>query len=105
MAKKKEVAIKPNPKLFQNAHVGRTSFAGLKHKNGTPLKDVEYFELLGRQCLELDKKNPNKNLPTDYGLFDRNTCEVAKQVALAIDEGMSTEDLQRFLSTCIDNES
>ena len=93
------------PELFENQHVGRTPYAGLKHQNGRPFKDVEYFELLGRKCLEMDKKNPNKAIPTNYGELDRNVCEVAKQVAMGIDEGMSTEDLQQFINTCIDYKS
>lgn len=96
---------KVNPNLFKNSRVGRTPFQALRHKNGKALKDVEYFELLGRHCIELDKLNPNKALPTDYGTFDRNTCEVAKQVARAIDDGVPMKQLEYFVASCIDHES
>ena len=93
--------IKPNPALFRDAKVGRVSYKPLEHKDGRPFNDVEYFELLGRKAIELDKANKS-NLPTNYGVYDRDTINVAKQVAQGIDEGYSQEELQQFLNTCID---
>jgi len=91
-------------KLFADAKVGLQSYKPLEHKDGSKFKDIDYFELLGRKCMELDKKNKNPNLPTDYGKYDRNVCEVAKEVCRGIDNGMSKEELQQYLDICIDIE-
>ena len=93
--------IKPNPALFRDAKVGRVSYKPLVHKDGRQFNDVEYFELLGRKAIELDKANKS-NLPTNYGAYDRDAVNIAKQVAQGIDEGYSQEELQQFLNTCID---
>lgn len=93
--------IKPNPALFRDAKVGRVSYKPLVHKDGRQFNDVEYFELLGRKAIELDKANKS-NLPTNYGAYDRDTINVAKQVAQGIDDGYSQEELQQFLNACID---
>ena len=93
--------IKPNPALFRDAKVGRVSYKPLVHKDGRQFNDVEYFELLGRKAIELDKANKS-NLPTNYGSYDRDTINVAKQVAQGIDDGYSQEELQQFLNICID---
>ena len=92
---------KPNPALFRNAKVGRNTYKPLEHKDGRQFNDVEYFELLGRKALEMDKLNKT-NLPTNYGDYDRDVVNVAKQVAQAIDDGYSQEELKQFLDTCID---
>lgn len=105
MSKSAVVKMQPNPKLFSGSKVGRTSFKPLQHKDGTNLNDVEYFELLGRKCLEMDKNNPNKNLPTNYGNYDRTTCELAKEVCRGIDAGMSKEELTKYIVNSIDFES
>lgn len=94
--------IKPNPKLFINATVGRTAYKPLEHKDGRQYDDVDYFELLGRKCEELDKQNPYKNVPTDYGQYDRDVVNVAKQVCKAIDDGTPRNEIQMFLNRCID---
>lgn len=93
-------------KLFAGAKKdGIQSFKPLQHKDGRKFTDIEYFELLGRKCLEKDKLNRNPNLPTDYGEYDRNVCEVAKEVCKGIDSGMTNEELQTYLDMCIDKES
>lgn len=94
--------VKPNPNLFVDSKVGRTSFKPLKHKDGTIYTDLDYFELLGRKCIELDRENRNSSLPTDYGTFDRDVVKVAKEICKGIDEGMSKKELQQYLSMCID---
>lgn len=95
--------IKPAPGLFNQTNVGRAGFKPLIHKDGTPFKDVDYFELLGRKCIEMDKSNPNPNIPTNYGKnYDLSTINVAKQVVKALDEGMSRDDVGRFINQCID---
>lgn len=91
-----------NPKLFKDSKVGRLNFKPLLHKDGRELTDLEYFELLGRKCIELDKQNNNPKLPTDYGAYDRKVVEVAENICKGIDEGISKADLQRYLSMCID---
>lgn len=90
------------PDLFQGQAVGRLGFKPLSHKDGTPYDDVDYFELLGRKAISMDKENTSKNLPTDYGELDRNTIEVAKQVVKAIDEKMPKKDILNFINMCID---
>lgn len=96
--------IKPNDKLFKDKQVGRLNFKGLKHKNGTPFSDLDYFELLGRECIELDKKNSSKVIPTDYGNYDREVVQVAKEIVKGLDNGISKDDLNKYLQRCIDIE-
>lgn len=95
---------KPNAKLFENSQVGRIAFKPLHHKNGDIYTDLEYMELLGRKCIELDKENTSTSIPTDYGTFDRDVVEVAKQICKGIDAGMNKKDLQKYLSMCIDTD-
>lgn len=95
-------AVKPNPALFKDVKPGRIGFKPLKHKDGTIFEDVDYFELLGRKCIELDKKNRNPVLPTDYGKYDRDTVMVAKEVCKAIDSGIDRDDIKAYISRCID---
>lgn len=95
-------AVKPSPELFRNAKVGRVGFKPLMHKDGTIFDDVDYFELLGRKCIELDNANKNPVVPTDYGSYDLETVQVAKEVCKAIDNGVSKSDIQLYLSRCID---
>ena len=93
-------------KLFANKKVGRQSFKGLKHKEDkSDLSDLEYFELLGRRVIEMDKLNKNDNIPTNYGNLDRNVCEVAKMICQAKDEGMSEHELNQYLQSCIEIEN
>lgn len=92
-------------RLFAGAKKdGIMSFKPLQHKDGRKFTDIEYFELLGRKCIEKDKLNPNPKLPTDYGNYDRNVCEVAKEICKGIDAGLSNEELQTYLDMCIDRE-
>ena len=105
MKKKVELSnkIKPNPIMFKHTSVGRNSFKALKHKDGTPYSDVDYFELLGRKCIELDKSNRNTNVPTNYGdNYDLSTVNVAKQVVKALDDGIARDDVAEFIKQCID---
>lgn len=98
-----------NPALFSNRGVGRTPFKPLvkveKDNNNnvveTPFKDVDYFELLGRKAIEMDEKNPNPRIPTNYGNYDRDTVNLAKEVVKGIDNGYSKEELNTFIHQCI----
>lgn len=94
--------LKPNPNLFKDQQVGRTSFKPLKHKDGTNFNDVEYFELLGRKCLEMDKANKNPAIPTNYGKYDRDVVAVAKEVVKGLDNGLSKEEVAQYIKTCVD---
>lgn len=96
--------MKANPTLFAKSHVGRAGFKPLEHKDGRIFNDIDYFELLGRKCLEVDKSNPNPKLPSDYGDYDRNVCEVAKEICKGIDSGMSRSELLNYLNICVDYE-
>ena len=96
---------KLNPKLFKGVAPGRIGFKPLKHKDGTIFEDVDYFELLGRKCIEMDKMNRNPSIPTDYGKYDRKTVEVAKEVCKGIDNGLSRDDIKAYLTRCIELES
>ena len=104
MAKVKTNKIKPSANLFKNSHAGRFDYNPLQHKDGRDFDDIDYFELLGRKAIQMDKENPNPNLPTNYGDFDRDVVDVAKQVCKAIDEGKPRTEIQQFLSMCIDIE-
>lgn len=98
----KQKSIKPNPTLFKDTRVGTLSYKPLEHKDGTKFDDVDYFELLGRKAIEMDKLNKNPNIPTNYGDYDRNVVEVAKNVCKGLDDGMSKADLSEYLRACID---
>lgn len=100
--KNKVSKIKPNPKLFENQRVGRTSYKPLEHKDGTKFSDVDYFELLGRKCIEMDKANKNPSIPTDYGNYDRDVVAVAKEVVRGLDSGLSKQELTQYLNRCVD---
>ena len=94
--------VEKRPDLFEGQAVGRLGFKPLIHKDGTPFDDVDYFELLGRKAISLEKENTSKNLPTDYGNYDRATINVAKQVVQAIDEKMPKNDILKFINMCIE---
>lgn len=94
--------VKPNPQLFKDTRVGTLSYKPLEHKDGTKFDDVDYFELLGRKAEEMDKQNKNPNLPTNYGDYDRNVIEVAKQVCKGLDNGMTKSEINEYLRACID---
>lgn len=88
-------------KTFGKSRVGRNGYKPLKHKNGKIFTDLDYFELLGRKCLQMDNENPNKNLPTDYGKLDRDCVKVAKEVVRGLDNGMSRREVERYIQMCI----
>lgn len=91
--------------LFKNKRPGRIDYKGLRHKeDGSDLKDIEYFEMLGRKAIKMDEENTNPRLPTNYGDLDRNVVEVAKTICKGIDEGISVNELNQYLQACIDIE-
>ncbi len=94
--------IKSNPKLFAKSKSGYSSYRPLQHKDGSNYDDVDYFELLGRKCIEMDKQNHNPAIPTDYGDYDANAVALGKEVVKGIDNGMSKEDLKQYIARCID---
>lgn len=89
-----------NKEVFKYSRVGRGDYRGLMHKNGQPFSDIEYFELLGRRAIEIDKLN-NTRMPTNYGNYDRDVVAVAKQVVKALDEGYSHDEINNFIKQCI----
>lgn len=91
--------IKARPN-FTGVKPGRSAYKPLKHKDGTPFDNVDYFELLGRKCMELDKKNTS-NLPTNYGKYSLECVNVAKEVVKGLDAGMSHDELNAYLDTCV----
>lgn len=76
----------------------------LTHKNGTRLSDLEYFELLGRKCIEIDKKNTSSYMPSDYGSYDVQVVAVAKDICKALDEGIPRKELADYLKQIIKDE-
>lgn len=96
--------VKPNPNLFNHSKVGRTPFKPLKHKDGSPFTDIEYFELLGKKVEELEKNNPNPNLPVDFqshGL-DPQVVAFTKTVCEAIKEGRPESEITAYITQSID---
>ena len=93
---------KTQKELFNNTKSGTLNYKKLQHKNGKDFTDLEYFELLGRKAIEMDKMNPNPRIPTNYGEYDRNVVMLAKQVVQALDEGMNKNEISSFISSCID---
>lgn len=102
MKRKTVNKLKPNPKLFENSKVGYSTFRPLQHKDGTDYDDVDYFELLGRKCLEMDKENKNPSIPTDYGNYDPNAVALGKEVVKGIDNGMTKKELKQYIARCVD---
>lgn len=100
--KTKVIKQRPNANIFGDTCVGRKNFKPLQHKDGTNFSDVEYLELLGRKAIEMDKANNNPRIPTDYGNFDRETVNLAKEVVKGIDNGFSKEELQKYICNCVD---
>lgn len=96
-------AVNNKDKIFKNVQVGRVALKPLSHKDGTPFKDYEYFELLGRKCEELEKINPNPNLPVNYQQygFDITAVNLAKKVCEAIDENRPISEIETFVSQSI----
>lgn len=93
--------------IFNGKKSGYANLAPLNHVDSKgnvtrPLKDYEYFLLLGAKAEEMDKANPFPNVPTNYGSYDRDTVNVAKQVLQAKREGMSDRELELFVASCID---
>lgn len=89
--------------IFKNMRSGRNSFAPLKHKNGKAFSDLDYFELLGRKCQEIEKNHTNKKMPVDYGNYDIEVVKVAKDVVNALDSGeYSRKDVAEYLTQIID---
>lgn len=110
MKKKKDIAKRVKTPVsqeiqnkFSNQQVGRVCMKPLKHKDGTIYSDVDYFELLGRKCIELEKNNPNPNLPIDYLAmgYDRDCVELSKNIVKAIDEKIPKTQIQEYLKRCI----
>ena len=95
--------IKPNPTLFNHRGVGRKGYKPLKHKDGTPFTDIEYFELLNERVKEIEKEQAGNTFINyeEYG-FDRDTVEIAKQVGKALDEKRPEKEIRDFLGACID---
>ena len=97
--------IMPNPALFKNVKVGRGCFKPLVHKeSGTPLSDIEYLELLGRKTIEMDKANRDyPTIPTNYGEgYDRDVVAFAQEIVKGKDAGLSDEELQKYINSCLD---
>lgn len=107
MARTRKQPIKVKAKapsgLFEKSSVGRVSTKPLIHKDGSHYSDLDYFELLGRKCIELEKNNPNPNLPINYNElgFDRNVVEVAKCVVQAIDDKRPRQEIESYIKSCV----
>ena len=91
-----------NGPSFEGIKAGGNNLKELKRKDGKKMKDLDYIELLGRHCKQLDKENPNPNIPTNYGEgYDLNVVNFAKQVVEAIDEGYNRRDLEKYIANSI----
>lgn len=101
MRKNEAPKLKANPKLFDKSIVGGATYKGFTHKDGRPYDDVDYFELLGRRCQEIDKHNNSKYLPSNYGDYNLQVVEVAKRVCKALDEGVPRSEVAEYLKLCI----
>ena len=91
--------------VFKNAKVGGRSFNPLKNKKtGRELEDIDYMELLGRKCIEMDNQN-RTNLPTDYGDYDIECVKFAKEIVKILDDGKATrKELNDLILKSIDFE-
>lgn len=94
--------IKPNPKLFKKSMVGRNSFKPLVHKNGQTFDDIDYLELLGRRCIEIDKANENSRIPPNYGEgIDPQCVALSKEIVKGIDNGFTKKELLEYLNNSL----
>lgn len=107
---KKEITPKLKPSegvktKFSAQKVGISGLKPLTHKeDGTPLKDYEYLELLGRKVAEIKKTNANPSLPIDYQKYgyDKDCVQLAEQVCQAIDEGRPISEIEQYVKQSID---
>lgn len=91
--------------IFNKSIVGFKPFKGLKTKQGEKFNDMQYFEFLGRKCIEMDNQNTNKNYPTNYGNFDKDCVQLAKEVVKAIDNGENEMDIKKYIINSINLEA
>ena len=109
---KKQIIEKQKPsegirQKFKFQKVGMQGMKPLSHKeDGTPLKDWEYFELLGRKVQKLEEENKESKLPINYKElgYSKEVVEVAKTVCQAIDEKRPISEIEQYLRNSIDYE-
>ena len=91
-------------KIYKNSKVGLGSFKPLIDKETKqPLKDVDYFELLGRKVEELEEQRTNKAIPINYASmgYDPNAIQIAKCVCKAIDEKRPKWEIEDYIKSCV----
>ena len=94
-------------KIYKNSKVGLGSFKPLIDKETKqPLKDIDYFELLGRKVEQLEEERPNKNIPINFASmgYDPSAVQVAKCVCKAIDEKRPKWEIEDYIKSCVQYE-
>lgn len=99
---KKTKVVKPDASFYADIHAGRLNYTPLEHKDGTKFDDVDYMELLGRKCMEEEKKAGEYGTPAYTGKYDPTTVQVAKEIVKGIDAKLPRAQLQSYLAQCID---
>lgn len=97
--------IKPPKGFFEQSVVGRVSHKPARHKDGTPYSDLDYLELLGRKCIELEKDAPNGIVNYNQMGYNANVVTVAKDIVKDIDEGIDRKVLADYVASIIDIEA
>lgn len=87
-------------KAFEGTVTGLRAFKELKNKNGEPLKDIDYIELLGRKCIKADEESKNSRIPPKYGC-DAEVAKFAKTCVEALDEGYTRDEISRYIANSI----
>ena len=91
-------------KIYKNSKVGMGSFKPLIDKETKqPLKDIDYFELLGRKVEELEQQRLNKEIPINYASmgYDPNAVTIAKSVCKAIDQNRPKWEIEDYIKACV----
>ena len=102
-ATKNEVSkIKPPKGFFENSVEGRIVHKPAMHKDGTPYSDLDYLELLGRKCIELEKEAPNGIVNYNQLGYDANVVAVAKDIVNELDKGTDRKVLSDYVASIID---
>lgn len=90
-------------RLYTGKKSGSDEMRPLRHKDGKPYSDYDYFNLLGAKCEELEKSNPNPRMPINYAVlgFDPDCVRVAKHVREMKKEGYTEKECAAYIQQCI----
>lgn len=101
---KKQKTQKPifNRNIFKDKKSGSADFKGLTFKeNKKKFTDIDYLLLLDKVATDIEKTNPYKSIPADYGNYDSQVVQLAHQVAKGKKGGLSDKELYAYITNSI----